>query len=156
MEVESMITSTPSHSAFFGGGGLLISLAFDAQVHDVITANGTRVDLNIPRPQSYRVPFLDLEFLLDGLCGAGGGGRSSCGGYRSVGHYANESKSHLKCAANNPQQLCLNEFSENRKSLLCERRGYAQPHTTSHKSKLTPSTGHKKHTRINSKEKEIS
>jgi hypothetical protein len=40
---------------------LLIRLAFDAHVHDVIAANGTRINDNIPAPQSHRVPFFNFE-----------------------------------------------------------------------------------------------
>lgn len=47
MEVESMITNTPSHGAFFTGGRSLIGLTLDAQVHDVIAANGAIVNDNV-------------------------------------------------------------------------------------------------------------
>ena len=61
VEVERMITHTPSHRAFLTGGGRLVRLALDAQIHDVISANRTVVHHDVPGPQGYRVPLLDLE-----------------------------------------------------------------------------------------------
>jgi hypothetical protein len=58
VEVESVIADTPRDGAFFGGGGRLVGLAFDAQVHDVVTADGTVVDDDIPGPECDRVPLM--------------------------------------------------------------------------------------------------
>lgn len=65
MKVKGMIANTPGHSAFFGGSCSLICLALDAQIHDVISANGTVIDDNIPCPQCDAVPLFHLETCLD-------------------------------------------------------------------------------------------
>lgn len=64
MEVESMVADTPGYCTLFAGSGCLVGLAFDAEVHDVITANSTVINDNIPCPESYGIPLLDLELLL--------------------------------------------------------------------------------------------
>jgi len=64
MEVEGMVTNTPCSVALFAGGGHLIRLAIDAQIHDVIPANGAVVDNDVPSPQSDGVPLLHFESLL--------------------------------------------------------------------------------------------
>ena len=47
MEVEGVIADAPCHRALLRCGTRLIGLTFDAQVHDVISANGTRVHNNV-------------------------------------------------------------------------------------------------------------
>ena len=42
----------------------LVGLALDAQVHDVVPADGAVVHHDVPGPQRYRVPLLHLEPLL--------------------------------------------------------------------------------------------
>lgn len=64
VKVEGMVTNAPGHSTFLAGGGRLIRLTLDTVVHDVITADGTVVDHNIPRPQGNSIPFLHLKSLL--------------------------------------------------------------------------------------------
>lgn len=64
MEVECMVADTPGHSAFFAGSRCLVRLTFDAQIHNVITADGTVIDHDIPSPKGYSVPLLDLKLLL--------------------------------------------------------------------------------------------
>jgi hypothetical protein len=72
--VELYITDAPGYGAFLAGGRCLVGLTVDAlfvvsvgcncevkgckhtQVHDVVTANGTVVDNNIPGPESDSVP----------------------------------------------------------------------------------------------------
>lgn len=61
MEMERMIAYTPSDGAFIGCGRCLIGLAFNAQIHDVIAANSTIVDDNVPSPQCNGTPFLNLK-----------------------------------------------------------------------------------------------
>lgn len=51
-----MIADTPGNSALFGGGGTLICLTFDTQVHNVVSADGAVVDDDIPSPESNSVP----------------------------------------------------------------------------------------------------
>lgn len=64
MEVECMVADAPGHGAFFTGSGCLVCLTFDTQIHDVITADSTVVDHDVPCPKSYCVPLLNLELLL--------------------------------------------------------------------------------------------
>jgi hypothetical protein len=61
--MEGVIANTPSYSTFITCGRGLIGLTFNAQVHNVITANGTVVYYDTPSPQGYRVPFLHFKFL---------------------------------------------------------------------------------------------
>lgn len=53
---ETHVTDSPCNSALFTCGGRLVGLALDAEVHDVVTANGAVVDNDIPTPEGYRVP----------------------------------------------------------------------------------------------------
>ena len=55
----------------------LIGLTLDAQVHDVVPADGAVVHHNVPGPQRHRVPLLHLEPLLltDLACATRGSGR---------------------------------------------------------------------------------
>ena len=64
MEVEGVITHSPSDCTFFGGHRGLIGLAFNAEVHDVVAADGAVVHHDIPGPQRHGVPLLHLEPLL--------------------------------------------------------------------------------------------
>lgn len=62
--MESMVANTPCHSALLAGGRSLVGLAFDAKVHDVVSANGAVVDDDVPSPKSNGIPLLHLELLL--------------------------------------------------------------------------------------------
>ena len=62
MEVECVVAHTPGDCAVFIGG--LVRLAFDAGVHDVVSADGAVVNVNIPGPQCYCTPLFDLENLV--------------------------------------------------------------------------------------------
>lgn len=53
---NTYIAHAPGHRTLLAGGGCLIRLALDAQVHDVIAANRTVVHDNVPGPQSDGVP----------------------------------------------------------------------------------------------------
>jgi hypothetical protein len=53
---RTCVANAPGDGALLAGGGGLVRLAFNAKVHDVITANGAVVDNNVPSPESYRVP----------------------------------------------------------------------------------------------------
>jgi hypothetical protein len=53
---NAYIADTPGDGAFFARGRRLVGLALNAQVHDVITADGAVVDDNVPGPESYGVP----------------------------------------------------------------------------------------------------
>jgi len=64
MEVECVVADTPSHSTLLASCRCLICLTFDAEIHDVISADCTIVDNNIPSPESHSRPLLDLKTLL--------------------------------------------------------------------------------------------
>jgi len=64
VEVECMITHTPSNGAFFTGLTCLISLTLYTQIHNMVPADSTVVHNNIPSPQCHSIPFLHLEPLL--------------------------------------------------------------------------------------------
>merc|ERR1719470_669513 len=76
MEVKCMVTHPPSNSALLTGGAGLIGLALNAEVHDVVPANSTVINHDIPGPKGDSVPFLDLKplFVLDSQT-AGASGR---------------------------------------------------------------------------------
>ena len=61
MEVEGVVAHPPGHSALLAGGAGLVGLALDAQVHDVVPADGAVVHHDVPGPQGTRVPLLHLE-----------------------------------------------------------------------------------------------
>lgn len=90
VKVERMVANTPSNSAFFTCGGCLICLAFDAKIHNVVSADSAIVDDDIPRPKGYCIPLLDFEALLSiSLAVAIGGGTLLLGDgrlSRRVGH----------------------------------------------------------------------
>ena len=56
MEVEGVVADTPCDGALFGGGGRLVGLALDAQIHDVVAADGAVVDDDIPGPECNGIP----------------------------------------------------------------------------------------------------
>ena len=64
MEVEGVVAHPPGHGALLAGGGGLVGLALDAQVHDVVPADGAVVHHDVPGPESHSVPLLHLESLL--------------------------------------------------------------------------------------------
>ena len=64
VEVESVVAHSPGHCALLTSGTGLVGLALDAQVHDVVPADGAVVHHNVPGPQSNGVPLLHLEPLL--------------------------------------------------------------------------------------------
>lgn len=61
VEVECVIAAPPRHSALLLEPRRLVGLAFDAHVHDMITADCTVVHLNVPSPHCHHRPFFDLE-----------------------------------------------------------------------------------------------
>ena len=61
MEVERVIAHSPGHGAFLAGGRGLVGLTLDAQVHDVIPADGAVIHHDVPGPQRHGVPFLHLK-----------------------------------------------------------------------------------------------
>jgi len=61
VEVKGMVAHPPSDGALLGGGGGLIGLALDAEVHDVVATDGAVVDDDVPGPEGNGVPLLHLE-----------------------------------------------------------------------------------------------
>ena len=64
MEVEGVVAHPPGHGAPLAGGRGLVGLALDAQVHDVVPADGAVVHHDVPGPQSNSIPLLHLKPLL--------------------------------------------------------------------------------------------
>jgi len=64
VEVECMVADSPSNSALFAGCRSLVGLALDAQIHNMVSADSTVVNNDIPSPQSNSIPLLHLESLL--------------------------------------------------------------------------------------------
>ena len=67
MEMESVVAGTPSLCALFRSVSNLLRLALDARLHDVVSADGAVVDVDVPGPESDGVPFFDFETRL-GVC----------------------------------------------------------------------------------------
>lgn len=90
MKVEGMVTDAPSHGAFIASDRGLVRLALNAEIHNVVTADGTVVDHYVPRPQSHCVPLLDFEALLLFVLAIGVAGFASLlgdrGGAGRIGH----------------------------------------------------------------------
>jgi hypothetical protein len=58
---RTYVADAPRDSAFLARGRSLVCLALDAEVHNVVAANGAVVDDNVPRPESYRVPLRNVS-----------------------------------------------------------------------------------------------
>ena len=61
VEVESVVADTPRLVAFFLRVGHLVRLAVHAWLHNMVTADGTVVDMDVPAPESHGIPFLDFK-----------------------------------------------------------------------------------------------
>lgn len=53
---QTHVADTPGNRALLARRRRLVRLAFDAEVHDVVAANGAVVDDDIPCPESYSIP----------------------------------------------------------------------------------------------------
>ena len=51
MKVECVITDSPSNGAFVVCAGPWVSLAFYTKIHDVVSADCTVVDFDVPGPR---------------------------------------------------------------------------------------------------------
>ena len=60
MEVEGVVADTPSLIALLSIG-YLVSLTVDAGLHDMVPADGTVVNVDVPGPECHSVPFFDFE-----------------------------------------------------------------------------------------------
>ena len=61
VEVEGVVAHAPRDGALLGGRRRLVGLALDAEVHDVVAADGAVVHHDVPGPKCHRVPLLHLE-----------------------------------------------------------------------------------------------
>ena len=64
VEVEGVVTHPPGHGTLLASGAGLVGLTLDAEVHDVVPADGAVVHHDIPGPQCHGIPFLHLKSLL--------------------------------------------------------------------------------------------
>ena len=71
---------SPCDFAILRGCRRLICLALNAHVHDVVAADGARVDHDVPAPQRHSVPLFNFEAESrgDGWRGGGGGWGRGC------------------------------------------------------------------------------
>jgi hypothetical protein len=53
---SSYVANAPGNGALLARGRGLVGLALDAEIHDVVTADGAVVDDNVPGPESYSIP----------------------------------------------------------------------------------------------------
>ena len=67
MEVEGVVAHSPGGGAVILAFSHLRGLAVDTGLHDVVLADGAVVDVHIPGPQGYCIPFLYLESFLCAL-----------------------------------------------------------------------------------------
>lgn len=56
VEVKSMVTDSPCDGTFFWSSRRLVSLTFYAKIHNVVPADGTVINHNIPGPEGYCIP----------------------------------------------------------------------------------------------------
>lgn len=56
VEVKSMVTDSPGNGALFRSSRRLVSLTFYAEIHNVVPADGTVINHNIPGPEGYCIP----------------------------------------------------------------------------------------------------
>lgn len=126
MEMECVITDAPSHRTLLTGCRSLVCLTFNAEIHDMVSADSAVVYNNIPSPQSHRIPLLNLEAFLT----IGSGIRSSCLDFSgSLFHWCGGSRRSV-CHID----VCHNEWWLERKwrrRKLCNRlwRGTFRHHT---------------------------
>ena len=64
VEVKSMVTDAPRHGALFRSSGRLVGLTFYAKIHNVVPADGTVINHNIPGPEGYCIPLFHFKALL--------------------------------------------------------------------------------------------
>jgi len=67
MEVEGVVADSPCGVTLLTCGRHLVSLAIDAEIHDVVPADGAVVHDDIPSPESDSVPLLHFEARLPSL-----------------------------------------------------------------------------------------
>jgi len=63
MKVERMVAYTPRHSALLAGCRSLVCLTLNAEIHNMVSADGAVVHDYVPSPESHGVPLLDFESL---------------------------------------------------------------------------------------------
>ena len=79
VEMKSMITDSPRNSALFRSSRRLVGLTFNAKIHNVVPADGTVINYNIPGPEGYRIPLFHFKaFFARAAVGAAGGIHIHC------------------------------------------------------------------------------
>lgn len=58
VEVKSMVTDSPRNGALFRSSRRLVGLTLYAKIHNVVPADGTVINHNIPGPEGYCIPLL--------------------------------------------------------------------------------------------------
>lgn len=66
MEMERVVADAPRLVALLLRVGNLVRLTVDAWLHDVVPADGTVVDMDVPGPERHGIPLSDLEPLRRG------------------------------------------------------------------------------------------
>lgn len=56
VEVKSMVTDSPRNGALFRSSRRLVGLTLYAKIHNVVPADGTVINHNIPGPEGYCIP----------------------------------------------------------------------------------------------------
>lgn len=64
VEVKSMITDAPRNGALLRSGRRLVGLTFYAKIHNVVPADGTVINHDIPGPEGYCIPLFHFKALL--------------------------------------------------------------------------------------------
>lgn len=64
VEVKSMVTDSPRNGALFRSSRRLVGLTLYAKIHNVVPADGTVINHNIPGPEGYCIPFYSSIWLL--------------------------------------------------------------------------------------------
>lgn len=78
VEVEGVVARAPRDGTLPCTIRLLVSLTFNAKIHDMVSANRAGIHLDVPRPQRNGVPLFDFKSRLDGAWSGRGDFRSSC------------------------------------------------------------------------------
>lgn len=64
VEVKSMVTDSPRNGALFRSSRRLVGLTLYAKIHNVVPADGTVINHNIPGPEGYCIPLFHFKALL--------------------------------------------------------------------------------------------
>ena len=59
--MERVVADPPRLVALFLGVGDLVALAFDARLHNMVSADGAVVYVDVPGPERHCIPFLHFK-----------------------------------------------------------------------------------------------